>query len=134
MRYHGSVTVKNYSNWNEIVSKQNIKIILKEFVKEMENECGRLVIVTDRLLKKTTNALKAATSESIESSKRRKIEYVFYINLFRFKNFSVKYYFCFTNWIKKRTELEEKRKQLEAEQIEIEKRNELNQKAMKKLE
>ena len=128
------MTVKNYSNWNEIVSKQNIKIILKEFVKEMENECGRLVIVTDRLLKKTTNALKAATSESIESSKRRKIEYVFYINLFRFKNFSVKYYFCFTNWIKKRTELEEKRKQLEAEQIEIEKRNELNQKAMKKLE
>ena len=63
----------------------------------MENECGRLVIVTDNLLKKTTNALTAATNESIESTKRRKIEYVFYWNLFRFENFLAKYYFYFTN-------------------------------------
>ena len=32
----------------------------------MENECGRLVIVTDNLLQKTANALTAALNDSIE--------------------------------------------------------------------
>ena len=43
----------------------------------MAKECDRLVIITDNLLTKTTNTLKQATDESIESTKRRKIEYVY---------------------------------------------------------
>ena len=46
----------------------------------------------------------------------------------------MKHYSCFTNLINERIELEERWKQLEAEQLEIEKRNEINLETMEKLE
>lgn len=51
---------------------------MKKLVEAMGKECGRLEEVTDELLEKTKTALIEATDESHVSTKRRKIEYVFY--------------------------------------------------------